>query len=211
MSDADFFPLPDEAAIDHIAAALADKGRIVLPAALPAALSAALRRRAIAVEGELKQAGIGRGWAHAVNAAVRTDAIRWLNPDDAAEAAYLAWMEQLRLGLNRRLFLGLFDYEAHFAVYEPGAYYRKHLDAFQGASNRVLTTVFYLNPQWPPEDGGELLVYDLDGGLLHSIAPDLGKMAIFLSAKHPHEVAETQRKRYSIAGWFRVNAPVAGR
>jgi SM-20-related protein len=140
---------------------------------------------------------------------VRTDAIRWLGPDDPAEAAYLAWMERLRLGLNRRLFIGLFEYEAHFAVYDTGAYYRKHLDAFQGESNRVLTTVFYLNPQWRHEDGGELLVYGLDDGLLESVMPAFGTLAIFLSTRHPHEVAETRRKRYSIAGWFRINNSLA--
>ena len=199
-----FYKLPDdEPAIDLIAAALETAGRIVLPACLPPALSAALRQRAVAVEGGMSRAGIGRG--RSLNDAVRGDAIRWLGQDDAAEAAYLAWMERLRLGLNRRLFLGLFDYEAHFAVYQPGAYYRKHLDAFPGASNRLLTTVYYLNPQWTPADGGELRIYDLDGGLLENVAPEFGKMALFLSATHPHEVAATRQKRLSIAGWFRVN------
>jgi len=207
MPETDFFPLPDsEALIDHFALALEAEGRIVLPACLPAELCAALRGRAEAVEGGLKRAGIGRGRSHAVNESVRTDAIRWLGQDDPAEAAYLAWMERLRRGLNRRLFLGLFDYEAHFAVYEPGAYYRKHLDAFQGGGNRVLTTVLYLNPQWTPDDGGELRVYGPDDGFLESVAPDFGKMVVFLSANHPHEVVEARRKRYSIAGWFRVNA-----
>jgi SM-20-related protein len=205
--------LPDtDPAIDRIALALAATGRIVLDGCLPPALGAALRERASAIEaeGELKLAGIGRGQAHSLNAAMRSDAIRWLSPDDPAEAAYLNWMEQLRLGLNQRLYLGLFDYEAHFAVYEPGAYYRKHLDAFQGAGNRVLTTVYYLNPQWTPEDAGELLIYDSDDRLLETVKPEFGKLAIFLSATHPHEVAATRRKRYSIAGWFRINNPMSG-
>jgi SM-20-related protein len=130
--------------------------------------------------------------------------MRWLHPDDPAEAAYLAWMEQLRQGLNRRLFLGLFDYEAHFAVYSAGAFYRKHLDAFQGETNRVLSTVFYLNPHCLPDDGGELLIHAPVGdALLETVTPEFGTMAIFLSAIFPHEVAVTRRKRCSIAGWFR--------
>jgi SM-20-related protein len=206
-------PLTDEdPSIDHIALALETTGRIVLDGCLPLALSAGLRERAIAVEaeGKFKRAGIGRGQAHSLNAAVRSDAIRWLSRDDPAEAAYLNWMEQLRLGLNRRLYLGLFDYEAHFAVYEAGAYYRKHLDTFQGAGNRVLTTVYYLNPQWLHQDGGELLIYDMDDRLQETVVPEMGKLALFLSAHYPHEVAATRRKRYSIAGWFRINNPISG-
>lgn len=30
-------------------------------------------------------------------------------------------------------------------------------------------------------------------------------MVVFLSEKFPHEVLKANRKRYSIAGWFRVD------
>jgi len=170
--------------------------------------------------GKFKRAGVGRGQAHTLDDSIRTDCIRWLLPDSPAEFGYLAWMEQLRLGLNRRLLLGLFDYEAHFAVYEAGACYHKHLDAFQGGVNRILSTVFYLNTHWLPGDGGELLIHAPDARLgnvfllpdnsaimpkkmLETVTPDFGTMAIFLSAIFPHEVAVTHRKRCSIAGWFR--------
>lgn len=199
--------LPDsEALIDRIAQSLASDGLIVLPDCLPSALSEALRERAASVAGAAKRAGVGRGQGHTRDDALRTDGILWLDPGHPVDAAYLAWMERLRLGLNRRLFLGLFDYEAHFAVYEPGAYYRKHLDAFQGGTNRILTTVFYLNPGWTPDCGGELLVYaPQEDGILASVTPDFGKMVIFLSDTFAHEVAVTRRRRHSIAGWFRVN------
>ncbi len=199
-------PPANEAIIDRIAQAIKTTGIITLPDCLPLALGDALRERIARVADEARRAGVGRGQGHTRDDAVRTDGILWLNPDHPAEAAYLVWMEQLRLGLNRRLFLGLFDYESHFAVYGPGAYYRKHLDAFQGTTNRILTTVFYLNPGWSPTDGGELLVYAPEGeGVLESVRPDFGKMVIFLSDTFPHEVTVTHRKRYSIAGWFRVN------
>lgn len=35
--------------------------------------------------------------------------------------------------------------------------------------------------------------------------PRAGTLVVFLSEDMPHEVLETQRERYSIAGWFRVN------
>lgn len=102
--------------------------------------------------------------------------------------------------------MGLFDYEAHFAHYQPGAFYRRHLDAFRGRTNRVLTTLLYLNPDWQPGDGGELLLYPEQGeGVLERVSPRAGTLVIFLSARFPHEVLPAQADRYSIAGWFRVN------
>jgi len=37
-------------------------------------------------------------------------------------------IETLRMGLNRALYLGLFDYESHYAIYGAGAGYTKHSD-----------------------------------------------------------------------------------
>ena len=79
---------------------------------------------------------------------VRNDRILWLSAEQAIENTYLKLMDELRTELNRQLFLGLFDYECHFAHYPKGAFYKKHLDAFKGRSNRRLTTVMYLNEDW---------------------------------------------------------------
>ena len=198
------FSCDNEEAFDRIAYALKTTGYIILADCLPLALCEALNVQSILGVDELKRAGVGRGQGYLLDGLIRTDGIRWLRPDSPAEIAFLAWMEQLRLGLNRRLFLGLFDYESHFAVYDAGAFYRKHLDAFQGVPNRVLSTVFYLNQYWMPDDCGELLIYSPhDDTLMETVPPDLATMVIFLSAVFPHEVAVTHRKRYSIAGWFR--------
>lgn len=114
--------------------------------------------------------------------------------------------EQLRQYLNRELYLGLFDFECHYAHYPQGAFYKKHYDAFQGSSNRRLSTVLYLNPNWLPEDGGELILYTNDGDtVLETVLPKFGNMVIFLSEEFPHEVLPTNRSRYSLTGWFRIN------
>lgn len=84
-------------------------------------------------------------------------------------------------------------------------FYKKHRDAFSGRMNRVISTVLYLNPNWDPEDGGELLLYSEDDRLLETITPRYGQMALFLSEEFPHEVTTVNKPRYSIAGWFRVN------
>ena len=147
--------------IDDIADALAREGRIMVTNIFPNNLIGQLKDRLLSLETmhALRSAGIGRGSQHVQNSNVRSDEILWLGQSDPVEAEFLNWMEQLRVGLNRRLFLGLFDFECHFAIYNEGAYYRRHVDAFLGQRNRVVTTVFYLNDDWKPEDGGELLMF----------------------------------------------------
>lgn len=201
------------ALFDDIARALATTGYMVLPQALPPALVDALfiHFKSLAVN-DFRRAGIGKEIEHQVNAFVRSDAIAWLDGSHAATSDYLSWMEALRLGLNQRLFLGLFDFESHYAWYPHGAFYRKHLDAFKGQMNRVISSVLYLNPTWTPADGGELVIYNSDGEReLERIAPQYGKLVLFLSEEFPHEVLPVNKPRYSIAGWFRVNNSLAGK
>jgi SM-20-related protein len=160
--------------------------------------------------GDWQQAGIGRADQYTTNTAVRQDKIRWLQPDFATEAAYLSIMDELRLLINYELFMGLFDYECHLAHYPPGAFYRKHVDAFKGRSNRILTSVLYLNPDWQPNDGGELVIYADDGGVLETVLPQAGQLVLFLSERFVHEVLPGQRDRFSITGWFRHNNSLGG-
>lgn len=42
----------------------------------------------------------------------------------APVASFLDKMEEIRLEANRHFFLGLFEYEAHFAKYEKGDFYQ---------------------------------------------------------------------------------------
>lgn len=157
-------------------------------------------------DGKLTPAGIGRGSDFKLDENVRGDKTRWLTPTTPAQTDYLERMNTLRDAMNRRLFLGLFEFESHFAVYEPGAFYRTHKDSFRGASGRILTTVTYLNPSWLPEDGGMLVLYaDESGQEEIRITPTAGKLAVFLSEEIPHEVLPALRTRYSIAGWFKCN------
>lgn len=160
--------------------------------------------------GEFHQAGIGREQVHQLNPFVRRDRIHWLDMSNLASQFYLEWAEHLRQHLNRRLFLGLFDYECMYAHYPNGAFYKKHVDAFKGSSNRRLTSILYLNPAWQPADGGELVMYAQDDStIVETVAPTFGTMVIFLSDEFPHEVLPTRCSRYSLTGWFRLNATTA--
>ena len=203
----------DQDLFDAVADAIEARGYIILPSALPPALTDALYLHLQQLDtASFRPAGIGREQDEMKNPFVRNDRICWLKPDAPAVAGYLAWAERLRQAVNQRLFLGLFDYECHFAHYPPGAFYKKHLDAFRGERNRVLTTVYYLNPQWLPADGGQLLLYTPDGSdLLETVQPSYGWMVVFLSERFPHEVVAARRARFSIAGWYRVNNSLQGR
>ncbi|WP_241974326.1 2OG-Fe(II) oxygenase [Aliidiomarina minuta] len=191
--------------------ALAENGYVVLPNFLTDTDAMALYDYASNLDDAQWQiAAVGRQQLQTINTHVRSDKIHWLQPEHSLESAYLAHMDNLRLRINRELFMGLFDYESHLAKYRPGAYYKKHLDAFKGRSNRVLTTVLYLNPEWSDTDGGELVIYGTKGEVLEELLPTLGTMVMFLSDTFVHEVKVGSRERYSITGWFRHNTSISG-
>lgn len=158
------------------------------------------------------EAGIGRKDDHQKNETIRSDKIHWLDNSNALEGCFLDYMDELKAYMNKRLFMGLFSYECHFAHYQPGAFYKKHLDAFKGQTNRLLSTVLYLNPDWQAENGGELVIYDGEdhNKELTRVTPNFGTLVTFLSDEFPHEVLPAKAVRFSIAGWFRVNNSVNG-
>ena len=68
-------------------------------------------------------AGMGRGGQRTHDVGIRGDVIRWLDDSKAADHSFLTAMEELRIGLNRQLFLGLLHFECHYAIYGIGAHY----------------------------------------------------------------------------------------
>jgi len=195
---------------DHrqaIAADLARQGWAVCTDFLPAALIKALRADIDAggEHGMLRPAAIGRGGTQQVRSEVRGDHIAWLDGASASQQDFLHEMEALRLALNTSLFLGLFEYEGHFALYPPGAFYRRHLDQHQDNDSRLMSCVAYLNADWQPSHGGELRLFVEEDGQERGvdIAPLAGTLVCFLSGMMYHEVLETQAPRYSVTGWFR--------
>jgi SM-20-related protein len=171
-----------------------------LPPALIDLLAGECRLRQ--AQGLLAPAAIGRGGAQAVRQTVRGDAIQWLEPGQSAcTDAYLSAMDRLRLALNRSLFLGLEDYESHFAFYPAGAFYQRHLDRFRDDDRRTLSAVLYLNRDWLAEDGGALRGYP--GEQVLDVVPLAGRLVLFRSAELLHEVLPARRERLSLTGWFR--------
>ncbi len=159
---------------------------------------------------QFKNAGVGRHSDFQTDQQIRGDEIMWVNEEQAACKSYLHWTESLRLALNHRFYLGLFEYECMFAHYPEGAFYQKHLDAFRGqkvsSPNRKVSTIFYLNSEWSEADGGELLLYHQDQAeAFKRVLPKLGTLVVFLSEEFPHEVLPAKRSRHSLTGWFRNN------
>lgn len=198
--------------INFMCDTLAKQGYVIIPDFLEQAEANLLYNYAQSLpQSQWHLAGIGREQRHTVNTHVRSDEIHWLSLEQPLEAIWLERMDQLRLELNRSLFLGLFDYECHLARYQPGSRYQKHLDAFKGRGNRVLSTVCYLNPNWNSTDGGELIIYGDAEQVLERVLPTQSTLVIFLSDVFVHEVKEAHRTRFSITGWFRHNASLANR
>jgi SM-20-related protein len=104
------------------------------------------------------------------------------------------------------LTLGLAEFEAHYARYEEGGFYKKHVDALKGGRNRIVSTATYLTPGWKEPDAGHLVLYDAQDRELKRILPVAGTLALFMSEDIPHEVLPPRRQRSSIAGWYRTRA-----
>ncbi|QLF95039.1 2OG-Fe(II) oxygenase [Pseudomonas sp. ABC1] len=156
-------------------------------------------------EGSLTPAGIGRGEGVAVMEGIRGDQIDWLDPGQAAISdRYLATMDELRQALNQAFFLGLEEFECHFALYPPGAFYKPHLDRFRDDDSRTVTAVLYLNHDWQPEHGGEMRMHLAQGPL--DVAPLAGSLVVFMSGEVLHEVLPTSVDRLALTGWFRRRA-----
>ena len=152
---------------------------------------------------DFRPAGIGRDAGRALNNEVRRDEISWIDNSTHTGDCWIVWADGLKDYLNKRLFLGLDGFESHYAIYQPGGFYRRHHDAFRGQANRLLSLVIYLNRDWVPADAGQLVLFTGDRGtdkLL--IKPEFGTLVVFLSEEIEHEVLVTTKDRHSIAGWF---------
>ncbi|MCR6651865.1 MAG: 2OG-Fe(II) oxygenase [Cellvibrionaceae bacterium] len=196
----------NEELFERIASALETVGWLVLQQGLPTEICFCLQQLNDRAGETFRTAGVGRGPERNRNLELRRDRIAWIEENDDLADPWHAWTDALQSYLNRRLFLGLFSFESHLALYRPGDFYRTHVDAFRGQSNRRLSLVAYLNPDWQPGQGGELVLYDPHTSEpLQTVAPELGTLVLFLSEEFPHEVLPAERERFSVAGWFRVN------
>jgi SM-20-related protein len=189
---------------------LAHQGFTVIDNYLPSDLVQQLRQQALNLrkKGIMRQAGIGKSDNNKIISEIRGDSIFWL--DNAGhsieQSKYITCMQALQEQLNRYFFLSLAEFECHFAVYDPGTYYLKHLDQFKGQQERQISAVLYLNDDWQSSDGGELRLYidKRDHSKHLDVSPVGGRLVLFQSGEFYHEVLSAKRARVSLTGWFRT-------
>lgn len=155
-------------------------------------------------KGALKKAAIGRGKSVHTESTIRRDEICWFHNHELnkSQEKLIQITEKLRLEINQKFYLGLFELEVHFSLYLPNTFYKRHLDQHKNQDARVLSIIIYLNVNWKSEDGGALHLY-LKNGKTISVLPQAGTMVCFFSADFEHEVMPATRERASLAGWFR--------
>ena len=159
---------------------------------------------ALYAEKQFLSAGIGNNSLLLHDKLIRSDKIYWLDRahDNLHEIAFFKLMDSFVSYLNSTCYAGITDYEFHYALYEKGSSYKKHLDQFQNNKSRAYSMIIYLNTDWQQNDGGELCIYHSDH--LQLIEPINCKCVFFKSSELEHEVLLTQQPRLSITGWLKT-------
>lgn len=160
--------------------------------------------RALHSEGELVSAGIGDAQNKVLDKSIRRDKIYWIDnaSTNVAEQEFLALVQEFISYLNRTCFTAINDFEFHYAIYEAGSFYKRHIDQFKNNNYRKFSLITYLNDDWKNDDGGSLLLYHEDGRI-ESILPEDQRTVFFKSDELEHEVAVASRARMSITGWLK--------
>ncbi len=157
-------------------------------------------------KGNFKKAAIGKGQQQQVINEVRGDAILWFDEQILSPYQQLFYnkISQLKQAINQDFFLGLKQFECHFAIYPTGSFYKRHTDRFQNTDSRQISCILYLNEGWQEAYGGQLRLYTESEGEenFNDVKPQWGTFACFRS-DIPHEVLSTTKERYSITGWLK--------
>ncbi|MGF1554914.1 2OG-Fe(II) oxygenase [Paucihalobacter sp.] len=156
-----------------------------------------------------KKAAIGNKLNETIEKSIRGDVILWMDETkaDDAEQLFFDKINQLVNYLNKTCFLGILHKEFHYAIYQIGTFYKRHIDTFQNDDRRKLSFVCYLNEDgWVKENGGELCLYlnENNHEIEKNIYPLPGRVVIFESQIIEHEVKIVHSQRLSITGWLKT-------
>lgn len=158
--------------------------------------------------GQFRAAGMGNQQVTVENS-VRGDEILWLDEATATpdETVFLQRIGTFVQYVNQTCYLGLREYEFHYALYPPGTFYKRHLDQFRSDSRRKLSVICYLNDNWQEEDGGQLALFlpqDDRTERRVTVSPLGGRLVCFESGRLEHEVLPATRERLSVTGWLKT-------
>jgi SM-20-related protein len=148
----------------------------------------------------LKEAAIGKGELKRNAPSIRSDQIAWFDDFDSETGKVLFDVyDELMNILRCEFFLPVKRFECHFAKYETGAKYLKHVDRHTQLPGRLITCVLYLSQC--SKKSGNLKVY-LPNGDIQTVAPAPGTLVVF-NSELEHEVTPALTDRWSVAGWVR--------
>jgi len=153
--------------------------------------------------GRLRPAAIRRGADRTLAPDIRGDLITWVTTPEPGTALRRFWDALTALGeeLSAGAYLGLGRFDLQLAWYSgAGEFYSRHLDAFPGQSNRRITAIYYLNPEWEPAHGGMLRLYPGCGPL--EVEPSLDRLVVFRSELLEHEVLPAHAPRLALTAWY---------
>lgn len=154
---------------------------------------------------QLDEAAIGNLTKRVSDLSNRGDKIYWLDRshNDEFENQFFDQMDEFVSYLNRSCYTGITGYEFHYALYEKGTFYKRHLDQFHDNKSRAFTMIMYLNEDWKEEDGGNLCIFHKYGKQI--VNPKNGSCVFFKSSDLEHEVLLCNQQRMSITGWLKTN------
>jgi SM-20-related protein len=183
----------------HEVAALADGRAVVRDDLFGESVALALAAHVRTFEERLTHAAVGHARHH--THAVRGDRTCWLDRSDEAPLRHL-WsiVDAVGLALRRDCYLGALEAEVQLALHPSGSHYQRHRDAFRGRGRRRATLITYLNPDWRPEHGGALRVFEPQGP--RDVEPRLGRVLVFLAEHLEHEVLPVHAPRWAATAWF---------
>lgn len=155
-------------------------------------------------EKQLNAAGTGNDTLVEHNKLFRSDMIYWLDRqhNNPHENDFFDLIDKFVSHLNATCYTSITGYEFHYAYYEKGSFYKKHIDQFRNNSSRQYSLIFYLNEDWLATDGGELCIYHAN--TVQKISPENGKSVFFRSSDLEHEVLPATKARLSVTGWLKT-------
>ena len=153
----------------------------------------------------MKVAKIGNNSNLTTDKIIRSDVIYWLDRkhNNIYENSFFDLIDEFVEYLNTTCFTGITGYEFHYAYYDKGCSYKRHLDQFKDNQGRAYSMIMYLNSDWVPTDGGQLRIYHHNK--IQTISPLNGKCVFFKSSELEHEVLLNFKPRMSITGWLKTS------
>ncbi len=190
-------PLPDSWNLDQILDDLNAHGFAIVNHAYSIEYHTQVAKECSHHFDEFREAGIQNG----VVSTIRSDHILWINESLPVAEQHVETLTSFCQHLNQAFFLGIKEVEAHFACYNAGEFYALHRDNPQQKNDRIISTVYYLHPEWQDDWGGQLRLQDKNN-IWHIITPEPNRLVIFQSDLL-HEVLVSKQQRLSITAWLR--------